>query len=102
MARLFGGSSIISSWRAVYQPSFNNWQENELAGNGDLWSGCVGVKGRVSAESGHRVSTECISGRSSDGTTGERLGNMREPLLNWFSDGDTGDELIWIMPFMIK
>ena len=58
MAHLFGGSSTFSSLRAVYQSSFDSWQDNESAGNGDLWSGCVGVKGRVMAENGHGVSTE--------------------------------------------
>ena len=102
MARLFGGSSIFSCWRAVYQSSFDSWQDNESVGDGDLWSGGVGVKGRVSAESGHRVSTECISGRSSDGRSGERLGDKSEPFWYWFPNGEHGEDLIWIIHYMIK
>ena len=54
------------------------------------------------AESGHGVSIECNSRRSSDGRSSERLGDTRESLLDWFAKGEIGEELIWIMLFMIN
>ena len=73
-----------------------------MAGNGDLWAGCVGVKGRVMAESAPGVSLECITRPSSAGRSGERLGDNSESLFDGFAKGERGEELIWIMLFMIS
>ena len=46
--------------------------------------------------------TQGCSRRSSDERSGEYLGDTRESLLDWFPKGDIGEELIWIMLFMIN